>query len=86
MYIECCMHATVNLVQALIHTFHSQEREVTHLQYIDWPDYGIPENSQPFLGKCIKKTNISISIFCDKAHVTRPMKTTLHAINEIYSP
>ena len=31
----------------------SQEREITHMQYIDWPDHGIPENPQPFLSECI---------------------------------
>ena len=33
----------------LQHIPSGQEREITHLQYIDWPDYGIPENPQPFL-------------------------------------
>ena len=28
-----------------------QSREVTHLQYIDWPDHGIPEDPQPFLSE-----------------------------------
>ncbi len=40
----------------MIHGFvakNVQEREITHLQYIDWPDHGIPENPQPFLSKGI---------------------------------
>ena len=31
-----------------------QVREITHLQYSEWPDHGIPEDPQPFLGKCIE--------------------------------
>ena len=33
----------------LQHIPSGQEREITHLQYIDWPDYGIPDDPQPFL-------------------------------------
>ena len=28
-----------------------KEREVMHLQYVDWPDHGIPDDPQPFLSK-----------------------------------
>lgn len=28
-----------------------QEREIMHIQYIDWPDHGIPEDPQPFISK-----------------------------------
>ena len=49
-YIERWVHNASNkyLSQLIV-----QEREVTHLQYIDWPDYGIPENPQPFLGQLL---------------------------------
>ena len=35
----------------IIHTVVLQEREVMHIQYIDWPDHGIPEDPQPFISK-----------------------------------
>jgi len=35
----------------LKHIPSGESREITHLQYIDWPDHGIPEDPQPFLSE-----------------------------------
>ena len=46
-----CMILAVCSPSALVCVSLLQSREVTHLQYIDWPDHGIPEDPQPFLSE-----------------------------------
>ena len=46
------MHVHSPLQYLYLHCVYDlQVREITHLQYIDWPDHGIPDDPQPFLGK-----------------------------------
>uniref|UniRef100_A0A023FI87 Protein tyrosine phosphatase ptpmeg n=4 Tax=Amblyomma TaxID=6942 RepID=A0A023FI87_AMBCJ len=34
----------------LINTQNREERHITHMQYLAWPDHGVPEDSSEFLG------------------------------------
>ena len=48
--IQNCEHMQ-RLACVIVPSLFTQERKITHLQYIDWPDHGIPDNPQPFLSE-----------------------------------
>uniref|UniRef100_A0A8B9J965 protein-tyrosine-phosphatase n=1 Tax=Astyanax mexicanus TaxID=7994 RepID=A0A8B9J965_ASTMX len=54
-YLQVCCHseecnlAYVTRELTLTHTQLGQQRSITHLQYVAWPDHGVPEDSSDFL-------------------------------------
>ncbi|XP_053343530.1 tyrosine-protein phosphatase non-receptor type 3 [Clarias gariepinus] len=54
-YLQVCCHseecnlAYVTRKLTLTHTQLGEQRSITHLQYVAWPDHGVPEESSDFL-------------------------------------
>ncbi|XP_027028180.2 tyrosine-protein phosphatase non-receptor type 3 isoform X1 [Tachysurus fulvidraco] len=54
-YLQVCCHseecnlAYVTRVLTLTHTQLGEQRSITHLQYVAWPDHGVPDDSSEFL-------------------------------------
>uniref|UniRef100_A0A8C2I8A5 protein-tyrosine-phosphatase n=1 Tax=Cyprinus carpio TaxID=7962 RepID=A0A8C2I8A5_CYPCA len=74
-YLQVCCHseecnlAYVTREITLTNTQSGQQRSITHLQYVAWPDHGVPEDSSDFLDfvqsmRSMRKESVPLMVHC----------------------
>uniref|UniRef100_A0A671MUE0 protein-tyrosine-phosphatase n=1 Tax=Sinocyclocheilus anshuiensis TaxID=1608454 RepID=A0A671MUE0_9TELE len=74
-YLQVCCHseecnlAYVTRELTLTNTQSGQQRSITHLQYVAWPDHGVPEDSSDFLDfvqsmRSMREESVPLMVHC----------------------
>ncbi|XP_065116918.1 tyrosine-protein phosphatase non-receptor type 3 [Paramisgurnus dabryanus] len=74
-YLQVCCHseecnlAYVTREITLTNTKSGQQRSITHLQYVAWPDHGVPEDSSDFLDfvqsvRSMRRDSVPLMVHC----------------------
>lgn len=74
-YLQVCCHseecnlAYVTRQLTLTNTQSGQQRSITHLQYVAWPDHGVPEDSSDFLDfvksvRSMRQESVPLMVHC----------------------